>query len=361
MNEPPAQDAAPSPPRPWWRQPLVWFGFALSALAIGTFIYLFDMQQVMRSLIRVRWTHVAASVVIFLAAFMVRSLRWKLLLTPLGRYPFGKVRDVLIIGYMANLLLPARLGEVARAMALWKVTGASRRGGLTTIGLARLFDGCFLLALLVALGLLFELPPWARSVTSVLVVLMAIVLVLALWLAFHERSLFWLMERLLFFLPGRLRERVVGFFRRFAAGTHALRRPGLVGGCLLATVVIWSLEFCVYLTMMRGFDIALPVWSALLAMAMTNIGIAAPSAPGFVGVFEAACSGAVIALGLDKELGLSYAIGVHIMMYVTLVVTGQILMYRLGLRLSDLTGPQAASSPTVSSPEDLSGRPPAPG
>lgn len=355
MIEPAAQ-VAPPPPRPWWRQPLVWFGFILSAMAIGTFIYLFDMQQVGRSLVRVRWTHVVASVVIFLGAFMVRSLRWKLLLTPLGRYPFGKVRDVLIIGYMANLLLPARLGEVARAIALWKVTGASRRGGLTTIGLARLFDGCFLLCLLVVLGLLFEVPPWARRVTSVLVVLMSCVLVVALWLAFHERSFFWLMERTLFFL-GRHKARVVGFFSRFAAGTHALRRPGLVGSCLLATVVIWSLEFCVYLTMMRGFDIDLPVWSALLAMAITNIGIAAPSAPGFVGVFEAACSGAVIALGLDKELGLSYAIGVHIMMYVTLVVSGQILMYRLGLRLSDLTGPQtpagsAPDAPAASSPSD---------
>jgi len=349
--QPAAQEAAPPSPRPWWRQPLVWFGFALSALAIGTFIYMFDMERVGRSLLRVRWTHVAASVVIFLGAFMVRSLRWKLLLTPLGRYPFGKVRDVLIIGYMANLLLPARLGELARAMALWKVTGASRRGGLTTIGLARLFDGCFLLALLVVLGLLFEVPPWARRVTSVLVVLMSCVLVLAVWLAFHERSLFWLMEHLLFFL-GRFKQRVVDFFRRFAAGTHALRRPPLVGGCLAATVVIWTLEFCVYLTMMRGFDIALPAWSALLAMAITNIGIAAPSAPGFVGVFEAACSGAVIALGLDKELGLSYAIGVHIMMYVTLVVTGQILMYRLGLRLSDLTGSQAPGAPPPGSASD---------
>ena len=128
MTEPAAQQAAAQtaapPAKPWWRQPLVWFGFALSAMAIGTFIYLFDMGQVGRSLVRVRWTHVVASVAIFLGAFMVRSLRWKLLLTPLGRYPFGKVRDVLIIGYMANLVTPF-LVRGGNASIQWRVFGVN--------------------------------------------------------------------------------------------------------------------------------------------------------------------------------------------------------------------------------------------
>jgi hypothetical protein len=102
-------------------------------------------------------------------------------------------------------------------------------------------------------------------------------------------------------------------------------------------MLVWSLEYVVYLAMMRGFAIDLPAWSALLALVVTNIGIAAPSAPGHVGVFEAACSSAVIAVGLDRDLALSYAIGVHLMMYVFLVVVGQIMMYRLGLKMSDLT------------------------
>ncbi len=173
--------------------------------------------------------------------------------------------------------------------------------------------------------------------THVFTAFMLTVLAVALWMAFHERSFFFIMDRAVFFLPRRWRKAVVDFFHRFAAGTHALRSPGLLAGCLTITPAVWALEWVVYLTMMRGFGITLPPWAALLAVVVTNIGIAAPSAPGAVGVFEAACSGAVIALGLDKDLALSYAIGVHLMMFVCLVATGQFYMWRLGLRLGELT------------------------
>jgi len=95
----------------------------------------------------------------------------------------------------------------------------------------------------------------------------------------------------------------------------------------------------------------LPPWAALLAVVVTNIGIAAPSAPGAVGVFEAACSSAVIALGLDKDLALSYAIGVHLMMFVCLVATGQFYMWRLGLRFSQITRQPSADEDEETEPE----------
>ena len=338
----PAASTEPQPgpagaPRSLWRQPMVGIGFLISILAIVTFTLVFDLQQVLNSLLAVSWPHVLAAALVFGAAFMLRSLRWQLLLRPLARLPFTKVRDVLVIGYMVNLLLPARMGEVARALALWRVTGASRRGALTTIGLARLFDGCLMMCLLLLMGMLFELPAWASRLTHVFILFMGGVLTVALWLAFHERSFFYLMDRAIFFLPERWRQRVVGFFHRFAAGTHALRSPTLLGGCLTITPAVWSLEFVVYFTMMRGFGITLPPWAALLAMVVTNIGIAAPSAPGALGVFEAACSTAVIALGLNRDLALSYAIGVHLMMFVCLIAAGQFFMWRLGLRMSEIT------------------------
>ncbi len=324
-------------PRAWYRSPMTWIGFGISLLAVVTFATLFDMQQVGRTLLQVSWGHVAISVCIFAAAFYLRSLRWRWLLTPLAILPFQKVHEVLIIGYMGNLVLPARMGEVARALALWRVTGVSRRGALTTIGLTRLFDGVLMLTLLVVLGQLYDVPGWARKLTFFFFFFMGSVLTVALWLAFAEASFFRLMGYAIFFLPGRIRERIVGFFRRFAAGTYALRFPWLVLKSAIATVILWSLEFQIYLVMMRGFEIDLPAWSALLTLVVTNIGIAAPSAPGYVGVFEAACSSVAISLGINPELALSYAIGVHLMMYTYLVVTGQIFMWRLGLKLSDIT------------------------
>ena len=324
-------------PRPLWRKPVVWVGFILSGLAMGTFIALFDLGQVSRSLMRADpgWMGLASAA--FLISFLARSLRWKLLITPMKTLPFGQVRDVLWTGFMVNSLLPARAGEIARPLILWKVAGTSRRGGLASVGVERIFDGLVLVSLISLLAYLFEVPRWARNMGHITTAVLVAALIVVVWLAFHHRSFFATGERALFFLPARWRRKILGFFERFVEGTQSLRDPRLVLGVLAVTLTVWSLELVVYHSVLRAFDIQLPFWAAGLALTVTNFGIAAPSAPSAVGVFEAACSGAVIALGLDPELALAYAIGVHLMMFFWVVGVGQILMWRLGLKFKDVT------------------------
>lgn len=307
---------------------------------MGVFVALFDLGQVSRSLLRLKLGHLGLAAAVFLGSYMVRSLRWQLLLRPMGRFPFGQVRDVLLTGFMVNNLLPARAGELARALVLWKVAGASRRGALATVGIERLFDGIVLIGLLSLVGALFEVPPWTRKLGHVTTVMLVALAAFAAWLAYHHRSLLAAMKAVLrgLFVPLRARERVARFMERFVDGTGALRRPALLFGVLGLSLVIWAMEVVVYYTMMRGFGIALPVWVATLTLSVTNFGIAVPSAPGHVGVYEAACSGALIAVGVDKELALSYAIGVHLMLFVCITGSGLLTMWRMGLGLEQVTG-----------------------
>ncbi len=324
--------------KPLWRRPLVWIGFILSGLAIGTFIALFDLGQVTSSLLGADPALLAVASLIFIFTYFIRGLRWQLLLTPLQRLPYRQVRDVLWTGFMLNCLLPARAGEIARPLVLWKVSGTSRRGGLATVGVERIFDGIVLVGLISLLAVLFEVPAWARHMGHITSVVLAAALVVSLWLAFHHDSFFAVGERVLFFLPGPMRKKVLGFFERFVAGTRSLRNPSLVAGVAGITFTIWALEMVIYYTVMRAFGVELPFWAAGLCLAVTNFGIAVPSAPGYVGVFEAACSGAIIALGTSKELALSFAIGLHLMMFIWVVGPGLILMWRLGLSFRDVTG-----------------------
>jgi uncharacterized protein (TIRG00374 family) len=329
---------------------LVWVGFALSSLAIATFLALFDFGQVYASLLQVRLWVLPVAAAVFLASYAVRTWRWKLLLAPLGNFPFGVCRDVLLTGFMVNNLVPARAGELARALALWRVTGASRRGSLATVGIERLFDGMVLIAILSVIGLFFDVPSWARQLGHAMTVMLACLAGLAGWLAFHHRSLFWAIEKvLLFFLPARISRKVTTFIERFVGGTRSLRSPGLMAGVLLLTCTVWAMEVTVYTLVMRGFGIALPPWAAAIALVATNFGIAVPSGPAHVGVYEAALGGALIGLGVDKERALSYAIGMHLLLFVCITTTGLLLMWRLGLRLGDLTGRHAAKNAKAAS------------
>ena len=323
----------------WARKPVVWIGFALSGLAVITLALLFNPRQVYASLLQVQMWVLPLAAAFILTAFLLRALRWKLLLRPVADLPLHQVRDVLMTGFMVNNVLPARMGELARALVLWRVAGTSRRATLAAIGVERLFDVATLISILLVLGLAFTVPPWTRNLGLVTGVLLVGMTVGVIWLAYHHRSLFWLMDKFLFFLPRARREAVVSFMERFVDGTRSLRSPSLTLSVASLSLIIWGLEFLMYWLMLRGFSISLPAWSAALVLVVANFGIAVPSAPGYVGVFDAACSGALIALGLNKDLALSYAIGVHILLYVCVTGTGLILMWRLGIKLADISGP----------------------
>jgi glycosyltransferase 2 family protein len=339
----PSPPSTAAPRRPLYKRPLVWIGFGLSGLAVATFVSLFDVGRVYRSLLLVSWWAFPTAGVVFLTSYLVRSLRWKLLLTPLARLPYGLVRDVLLTGFMVNNLLPARAGELARALVLGRVAGTSRRAALASIGVERIFDGITLIAILSLLGFAFDVPPWTRQLGRITTVIIMGLTALLVWLAYHDRSFFKFFNLFLFFMSNRIREKILNFFRRFVDGTRALKDPRLVLAVALLSPLIWGLEFGVYYLMLRGFAVPLPGWAAALAVVVTNFGIAVPSAPGYVGIFEAACSGALIGLGLDKELAVSYAIGVHLLLFACISTTGLLLMWRLGLKLSDVTRTDEAS------------------
>ena len=232
---------------------MVWVGVAISALTVGTFVSYFDLAKVAAALARVRWWPMVLAAAVFLTSYQLRGLRWKLLLRPMADLPVSRVRNILLIGFMGNWLLPARAGEVARTLILWKTTGTSWRGALATVALERLFDAFTLVGIISLFALLFDVPPQLQQLGWVTTAGMLATLAVALWLALHHGSFFALFEGALFFVPKGPRARVVAFFRRFVDGFVALRRPRLLLPVAGLSAVIWALEVLVYLCVMWAF------------------------------------------------------------------------------------------------------------
>lgn len=106
-----------------------------------------------------------AAVLPFLAAsYLLRILRWRVLLSPMGRVSSATASGPLLSGFMLNSVLPGRVGEVARALLLSRKTGIARASSMATVVLARLFDGLTLTAftLLVLLGFWSDVSPGVR-------------------------------------------------------------------------------------------------------------------------------------------------------------------------------------------------------
>ncbi|MQF69695.1 flippase-like domain-containing protein, partial [SAR202 cluster bacterium AD-804-J14_MRT_500m] len=127
-----------------WR---FWLGFIVSAGFIGLFLATVDLNKMGHALANARYQYVAVAVALYFSAVFFRTLRWKYLLEPMGLVGVARLFPVVTVGYMANNILPARLGEVVRAYYLTRREGIPASAGLATIIVERVYDGLTLIFL----------------------------------------------------------------------------------------------------------------------------------------------------------------------------------------------------------------------
>jgi glycosyltransferase 2 family protein len=265
-----------------------------------------------------------------------RALRWQLLFYPLRDLPFGKIFAVLNIGYLLTNILPARLGDLARAYLLGDLTGVSKARTLSTIIVERVADVLVILLFLAALLPFIPVPDWVTQSSVLLAggfIGLAAMLVL---MARHRQAAMSLLKRLAAHVQWLNREGLWHLLESLLDGVEILRywRPALL--LLVGSIFIWLLSVGQFYAAMLAFDLQLPVSAAVFVLCVTALGMTVPSSPGEIGVWEY-----VIVLGLSlflvsKGTALSYALVLHATIYLTTTVMGVLSLWKESLALSIL-------------------------
>jgi uncharacterized protein (TIRG00374 family) len=284
--------------------------------------------------------------------FPVRAIRWRLILRDSdgNPVPFTPLWHATTIGFMANNLLPARAGEVARAYVASRQLPIRLTTALASIAVERVFDGLILLALMAVAIAAPSFPVHAnvggRSLTTVAAsaaVLFGGLLVLALLVAHRPRP--WLVgiERLSRrFLPVRLADKVVRLGDGIVEGLSVLKSPGRFAGVVLWSLVLWIKNAVSFAICFRAFGLDVPLEAALLLQGIIGFGVALPSTPSSVGVFEAATLVTLQLYGVDSSLAVSYALTYHLTTFPPITLLGLWSLSRLHLHMSDLSQPTPA-------------------
>jgi uncharacterized protein (TIRG00374 family) len=299
-------------------------GFALTFVFLGLVLWKTDLNELGQALRSANYLYVAPAVLCTFTSYVLRAFRWRRILAPTKRIPFGELFPVLMIGFMANNVLPARLGEFVRAYQLGRKENISKTLSFATIMLERLLDGIILVLILALLSLALPLPGWGAEIAYLAsaVFLAAAVGVIAILLRedLARRIIHLVMQP----LPSRLAGLVAEKAGAFILGLHALRRKRAVLALLAVSVVIWCVEMSSYLLVLSGFGPVLkpnaPVLAAFLTLVVVNLGIMIPSGPGYVGTFQAFAILALGYFGVQHELALGIAIVAHSVQYI--LVTG---------------------------------------
>jgi len=282
--------------------------------------------------------------------FPLRALRWRLILDPVAPgIPLGALWRSTAIGMMVNNLVPARAGELARALALTRETPrVGFAAAFASLAVDRVFDAVVILLLLM-IGI-YDLPAAEASqvgnwVGGFTILMVAVIGALYLVVVFPARII-GLYEALARRVAPRFEARGRDLLFAFASGLSVLRSPRRFGAVLFWTTIHWLLNALAFWFGFRAVGIDVSGFATLVVQGLLAIGVAAPSSPGFFGIFEAVARVTLVEVyGIATPTALAWAFGYHILTFIPITLIGLFYLGRIGMHLGDVSKVEA-SSPT---------------
>jgi glycosyltransferase 2 family protein len=322
-----------------------WIGFGLSLIFLGFFFRKIDFDSVWKTFKSVEYLYTIPFILVNLSTIWIRAKRWRYLLAPIKQIKIGPLFHATAIGFMANNILPARIGEFIRAYVLGNKEQISKTASFATIVVERLFDG-FAILLIFFLVILFMPFPADRSQVftqhhikmagffSFLLYVVALGVLLAL--RFHREKANRLIEFFFGFLPPRFSGKVIKKIESFVAGLEILQRANDILVIAGYSIGLWVVTGFSYYFLFLAFHFDLSILAAFFLLVVLIFGVAMPSAPGYIGTFHLACAGGMIFLGIEANLAKSFALLVWFVGFIPIVLLGLFSLWKEGMSLGQL-------------------------
>ena len=314
-----------------------WLGIAVSILALLVLLRGIQYAEVLETLKSARLGYLALAMVWLLASFLVMAFRWKYLLLPIKSVRVGPLLSTIIVGYFFNSILPARAGEVVRAYLLARREDCSAATIFATVVLEKVLDGLCVLLFLAFSLLLIPAPLWVRSIAYLAGLIFLGCLVVLLGLAYWREPALGLLAAMLRPL-GPVQKRVSGLAGSFAEGLETLRHPRAAVMAVLLSPLVWANVALMFTCGLLSFDIHLSLGAVLFVTALVNLGLVVPASPGYLGTYQLLSVAALGVFGIDRNLGLAFALLFHACQLLFNTVLGLALFWRESLALNVTPG-----------------------
>jgi uncharacterized protein (TIRG00374 family) len=325
----------------------------LGAVISLVFLYLSlrgqDWGDIVASFAAADYRWLVPAGVLILADYAFRAWRWGIILKPAAGQRISPriLFPVLLLGFAANNILPARAGEVWRMWGLAQRTSVRKTVALSTLVVERVFDGFTLVFLLGVAGSIHQLTEQAQWIETVALFLFGAVLVGLLMFLFLEDFTLRLAAWVMWPVPEGLRDRLLDVMARFAKGLHALRRPQSLIGIIGTSLLAWGSQALSFAMILLAFNAtanpAELITVSILMLALINLIIMIPAGPGNVGTFEGAgvLALTISGIAISSEQALAVVIVTHMLQWFLVTVLGVVIAAREGISLAGLNaGPQ---------------------
>ena len=365
-----------------------WLGMLISVLFIWLALRGLRLEEFWDALRLANYWWLLPGVTVYFVGVWVRAWRWHYLLGPIKKVPTRKMFPITTIGYMGNNIYPARAGEVLRAVILKRKESIPISASIATIIVERIFDGVVMLAFVFVnlpelakltgtsgfVGNIQQVAIWGSAIFA----LALLVFLLAAMFPFQAEKIFtWFAVR---FVPekikrpgiwfrltiimilgaifGRgskiirlvsrevdeveseetiipLREKTLGVAQKFLVGLQSLRSPFNVLMVFFTSVIIWLLETGKYWLVMHAFPFEVSFFALMLMNGIVNLATTIPSAPGYIGTFDAPGIAVLSAYGVEQATAAGYTLVLHVALWLPITLLGFYYLTREGIKWSD--------------------------
>jgi uncharacterized protein (TIRG00374 family) len=331
------------------------FRLAVSLLIGALTLYLslkdISLQQVSQAIAQVDWIFYGLAFLSVMLNTAAKAARWKVLMGAPGRQvAFSRVFMGITIGHTLNTAYPARAGDIARAYVIGK-RGLDKAYLLGTVVVEKVLDLLAYALLIVCLVLLIPLPKWIGQPFTGLIIL-ATALGATTVVALKNRS--WIVELLncpdrlpawlARWLPSRLSRMLQAGFSSVEVLQNRRAWPQLVGwsGVIWGTAVLTNLlmlwavrlqvtDFFTASGVPTAANLLTGFTASLLTLVLLQVGIALPSTPGRIGVFEYICVLALGLFGVSQAPAFIYGILLHAVVFLPPTLLGLYALVAFGL------------------------------
>jgi len=320
----------------WQKNKQLIISLVVGIILIALWLRFIDVKKMLEYFKEINLWWVIISLVIYVSAYFVRSIRWRVILKPVTNTTIVEIFSLFMAGMFVNYVVPIRAGELAKGYFLKKTRKITMSKSLPTVFFDKMMD-------LLPVLLLFILIPFvARDINPIVMQLLYILLgififflLIIIFCIFKKKYASNILKIFFVWLPKKWRLSVNNFIERFVEGMSVIKDPKIITISLALTLLAVLLDSLYILTMFKAFGFQMAFVVALFGYTLVNLSYILPTPPAQIGSNEAIFVIVFTLLfGIDRNLVSATMAFAHLVSGTIIFLLGFLSLNWLGLNFS---------------------------
>lgn len=320
----------------------IWLGIGISSFFIWLTLREVDFTALWLAIKKANHLYLIPTLIISMLQFYLRAIRWGYLMEPVKKIGHLNLFSATSIGYMANNILPARIGEFVKAYAIAKKEKVSFSSSFATIIIERLLDLFSLFIIMLAVIYLVTFPEGkedmeglirkgASGIFLIFICMSLIIIFFKREKAFFKKVIFTLIKP----ISLKVANKANHFLDSFSEALSVLGKEKHLNMITLYSAVIWLMSAVPIYLILLSFGYDLPFSISFFILVLIGIAVSIPSAPGFIGTFHFACAKGLGLFNVPDEGAISIAIILHAINFFPITLIGFFFLWKDNLSISE--------------------------